>query len=713
MASNGPDQQRESHLISLKVLRLSRPSLVTGHGLYFGSKSHPTPKVSPTIPSSDDESLSQFDVSKSERPQTSSILTDALSDLSFSQLERVHPAASGRLTAPTISPSDPKYPELDDLEQTLDMGDFGVSELLMMPAAFGNIYLGETFTSYICANNESAHPVRDVILKAELQTTSVRFGLSDTLAAQRSPLQTQMNQAPQTPRSLATTDFRPTASLGGHVQLLESGKTNEMIVSHEIKELGTHILICSVQYTTLDGQQKSFRKFYKFQVLNPLSVKTKVNHPSSTSSATTTISNAVGGGSGTGGQESGAQNAGGIQTSVNVSKGGLILLEAMIQNVSGVTMWMERLRFEVADAFTAKDLNMVISDDEDEDDSTNDNSGDDHTDKEKESMEKKDDEDQNQPGEDDADDDQPLGLLKKKNGSRRQQKESIFGDHDYFAPNDVRQYLYVLTPKPGKEQLARTTNILGKMDILWRSQFGETGRLQTSQLTRKPVPLDEIAVEVVSIPERIRLEEVFTIEIVVKNQSFGANASQGPLISSPGAMTSPAGSTSPAIPHGGVGAPGSRPRSPGMLGSQSSFSGPSGPNIGGMLTRPPAALPRGGIPTSRPFDGSSTQTLPPSYQQQQQQQSQGQLHTPSSTQDPNTMKLMLTGVKQKMGAILLSGPSSRQLGSLPVGGEVRVKLDWFPLTSGVQKIGGIRIADIVSGYTIELDHLTHCFVEHT
>ncbi|ORZ15519.1 hypothetical protein BCR41DRAFT_306088, partial [Lobosporangium transversale] len=182
----GQDQPRESHLISLKVMRLSRPSLVTGHSLYFGSphgKSNLATETETTLQTETDEAL--------------------------------------------------------------DMGDFGVSELLTMPASFGNIYLGETFTSYICANNESAHPVRDVILKAELQTSTLRFALSDTLT-------------------------------GKHIQLLESGKTNEIIVSHEIKELGTHILVCSIQYTTLDGQQKSFRKFYKFQVMNPLSVKTKV-----------------------------------------------------------------------------------------------------------------------------------------------------------------------------------------------------------------------------------------------------------------------------------------------------------------------------------------------------------------------------------------------------------------------------------------------------
>ncbi|KAF9931635.1 hypothetical protein FBU30_009811 [Linnemannia zychae] len=618
MASGGQDQQRESHLISLKVMRLSRPSLVTEHNLYFGS-----PNVTPS-PSTEKSS------SIGERPNTTSILTEALSDLSLSQLERVHPPSSGSAIHPII-PSEAEHQEAKAGASTgtLDIGDFGMSELLSMPASFGNIYLGETFTSYICANNESAHPVRDVILKAELQTSTLRFALSDTLASQRrSPSDSFLAQSP------------PTS--GGHIQLLESGKTNEMIVSHEIKELGIHILVCSIQYTTLDGQQKSFRKFYKFQVLNPLSVKTKVNQSTPGSMVPPQDPN---------GQQAGA-------TALQVSNGGRVLLEAMIQNVSGVTMWMERMRFEAADAFTVQDLNVVID----------------------------------QPKSVDHSD--TKALVDGPTGTS-EETTSIFGEHDYFAPNDVRQYLYVLTPKPGKELFAKTTNVLGKMDILWRSQFGETGRLQTSQLTRKPAPLDEIAVQVVKIPERIRLEEIFSIEIVVKNQS----------LSGVGASHQQQQQQQQQVHHHQQ-----QPNHPGTPlrhGSAPQFPlSPSSAGIGGSLARPPAAVSRGGyIPPARPIDSPTSNQSP---QMQQQQQS-----PPNIPSDQNAMKLMLTGVKQKMGAILLSGPNSRQLGPVPAGGEVRVRLDWFPLTSGVQKIGGIRLVDIISGYSVELDHLTHVFVEHT
>ncbi|CAO3569265.1 unnamed protein product [Mortierella alpina] len=646
MAASGQDQQRESHLISLKVMRLSRPSLVTGHGLYFTA-----PKPASSAPSSQQPIPSEESIPVAERPNLTSILTSGLSELSLSQLERVHPPSSGILIRPSSAKAqtaaDGPGPLAGiDNNAALDMGNFGVSELLTMPAAFGNIYLGETFTSYICANNESPHPVRDVILKAELQTTTLRFALSDTLASQRNQASATRLPSESSLKSVPS----PSSSTGGHIQLLESGKTNEMIVSHEIKELGIHILVCSIQYSTLDGQQKSFRKFYKFQVMNPLSVKTKVNHPPPSTAALSV-------------QDHTNQNMAGSAINMNVSRGGLVMLEAMVQNVSGVTMWMERMRFEPADAFTIKDLNVVIE-------------------------------------EDNSSDGQATESKEVKPGSAA----SIFGEHDYFAPNDIRQYLYVLTPKPGKELLAKTTNVLGKMDILWRSQFGETGRLQTSQLTRKPAPLEEIAVQVVKIPERIQLEQTFSIEIVVKNQSLGGGG---------GGSSSPQQQQQQQPQHQH-----NSHSSQNSLSRQSSFTSqsPASPMLGGTLARPPAAVARGGfVPPNRPLDtpappptsATPSQVTPLSPQPSHQQQAS------SASQDQNAMKLMLTGVKQKMGAILLSGPNSRQLGSVPAGGEVRVRLDWFPLTSGVQKIGGIRIVDIISGYAVEIDHLTHCFVEHT
>lgn len=64
---------------------------------------------------------------------------------------------------------------------------------------------------------------------------------------------------------------------------------------------------------------------------------------------------------------------------------------------------------------------------------------------------------------------------------------SVFGKVDYLNSMDTRQYLYCLTPKPElyeeNKVLKGVTNI-GKLDIVWKTNLGEKGRLQTSQLLR-------------------------------------------------------------------------------------------------------------------------------------------------------------------------------------------------------------------------------------
>ena len=46
-------------------------------------------------------------------------------------------------------------------------------------------------------------------------------------------------------------------------------------LSQQVKELGTHILVCEVFYNSPAKGKLNFRKFFKFQVMKPLDVKTK------------------------------------------------------------------------------------------------------------------------------------------------------------------------------------------------------------------------------------------------------------------------------------------------------------------------------------------------------------------------------------------------------------------------------------------------------
>ncbi|KAJ3355746.1 hypothetical protein HDU83_002751 [Entophlyctis luteolus] len=174
-----------------------------------------------------------------------------------------------------------------------NIGSFSVADalspLLSLPPAFGTIFLGETFTAHVGIVNEGPLPVSRLAVKAELQTQSQRFVLVDS--------------------STSTISLEPAAFA-------------EYVISHDIKELGVHILVCSVSYADQKNAHKSFRKFYKFQVTNPLSVKTKVNSMID----------------------------------------GTVYLEAQVQNASGFPMFLEKLLFESSDLFDAVDMSLNYRD---------------------------------------------------------------------------------------------------------------------------------------------------------------------------------------------------------------------------------------------------------------------------------------------------------------------------------------------------------------
>jgi len=67
------------------------------------------------------------------------------------------------------------------------------------------------------------------------------------------------------------------------------------------------------------------------------------------------------------------------------------------------------------------------------------------------------------------------------------------GSMALMKPQDIRQYIYILTPHPAPLipiiYAPGTVIPLGRLDISWRSSFGEPGRLLTSMLSRRiPVP---------------------------------------------------------------------------------------------------------------------------------------------------------------------------------------------------------------------------------
>lgn len=76
--------------------------------------------------------------------------------------------------------------------------------------SFRNLYIGETFTSYICLHNHSLFKVRHLNVKVELQTLSQKISL-------------------------------PFKSNIEYVEHFESDQKFNGIVNHDVKELGNHM----------------------------------------------------------------------------------------------------------------------------------------------------------------------------------------------------------------------------------------------------------------------------------------------------------------------------------------------------------------------------------------------------------------------------------------------------------------------------------------
>lgn len=278
----------------------------------------------------------------------------------------------------------------DDATSILQLETVTAGQFLLLPQSFGNIYLGETFSCYVCVHNETSHPVQSVSIKADLQTSS-----------QRIPLTTQQNQSPV---------------------MLDVDETLSDVIHHEVKDLGTHILVCEVTYMSNYNTLSSFRKFFKFEVMKPLDVKTKFYNAESDD----------------------------------------VFVEAQVQNITSGPIILEQVSLENSNQFAVKSLN----------------------------------EDNN-------------GL-------------SVFGEVTLLQPQESCQYLYCLTPKENITKdiklIAAAKNI-GKLDIVWRSNLGEKGRLQTSQLQRMTPDYGDIRVTYENLPSKIPVDEPFNFRCKVANAS--------------------------------------------------------------------------------------------------------------------------------------------------------------------------------------------------
>jgi hypothetical protein len=135
------------------------------------------------------------------------------------------------------------------LETKSNDSEFTVSQFLLLPDSFGDIYMGELFSAYISVVNGVELPFHQVTLSVRLQTMNAAHDLYD---------------------ARATPDVQ-----SGFAKVLSPHQSTDMVVQHALSELGTHTLKVSVIYTdTITSESKTLRKFYRFNVLSPVNILT-------------------------------------------------------------------------------------------------------------------------------------------------------------------------------------------------------------------------------------------------------------------------------------------------------------------------------------------------------------------------------------------------------------------------------------------------------
>lgn len=131
---------------------------------------------------------------------------------------------------------------------------FALQTALCLPDSL-TVFVGESFTAYLGVLNSSPYlPIRRLSVSAQLQTPSQRHQLPAPSLCSSSSCSTTSDDG---------------NSNGVHVAPESSV---DAIVSRTIDEPGPHILRVEVGYATAEGGRQTFRKFYRFAVLEPASV---------------------------------------------------------------------------------------------------------------------------------------------------------------------------------------------------------------------------------------------------------------------------------------------------------------------------------------------------------------------------------------------------------------------------------------------------------
>lgn len=119
------------------------------------------------------------------------------------------------------------------------------TDALVLPKAFGTIFLGEVFHGYVAFCNNGSQDFTRCVLKAEINCGARRTQLMDNSS-------------------------QPIA-------ILPAKSTHDFLIQHEISSDQTHIITLEASFK--EGlEEKKYRQYFRFTVSKPLSITTKMNN---------------------------------------------------------------------------------------------------------------------------------------------------------------------------------------------------------------------------------------------------------------------------------------------------------------------------------------------------------------------------------------------------------------------------------------------------
>ncbi|KAK3397194.1 hypothetical protein B0T20DRAFT_415497 [Sordaria brevicollis] len=221
---------KEPHSVSLKVLRLSRPSLVPQFPI------HP-PVIAPSLTSPIAGAPAVLPPARHLPPLPASLAYSPLGPIKKhgENGQEIESAGNGRT-----------------VDGYYNTEPFILSPIVNLPPSFGSAYVGETFSCTLCANH-NAPPIGE---------TSTAGGVKKTIRDVK--IEAEM----QTPSGQTTNNPRPPPPF----------TTLQKILNFGLKEEGTHVLGVTVSYyeaTETSGRTRAFRKMYQFICKPSLIVRTK------------------------------------------------------------------------------------------------------------------------------------------------------------------------------------------------------------------------------------------------------------------------------------------------------------------------------------------------------------------------------------------------------------------------------------------------------